>query len=95
MESGSPGSIFSGIVLRLSDLRTDKHFFIGSRRHPGDDTGARATDAIVAANKTGSIIIASSNLSPVGIDYMKRGLIAFETAGKMVVQGKAAVEQAL
>ncbi|WP_240420499.1 hypothetical protein [Paenibacillus periandrae] len=29
---------------------------------------------------TGRIIITSSNLSPVGVDYIKRGLIAFETA---------------
>ncbi|AJY75188.1 TMAO reductase system protein TorT [Paenibacillus beijingensis] len=59
-----------------------------------DDIGAGAADAIAAANKTGGILIASSNLSPVGIDYMKRGLITFETAEKVVVQGKAAAEQA-
>ncbi|MDF2649555.1 MAG: hypothetical protein K0Q73_5360 [Paenibacillus sp.] len=59
-----------------------------------DDIGSGAADAIAAANKTGNILIASSNLSPVGIDYMKRGLITFETAEKVVVQGKAAAEQA-
>ncbi|WP_052702916.1 sugar ABC transporter substrate-binding protein [Paenibacillus beijingensis] len=60
-----------------------------------DDIGAGAADAIEAADKTGSILVASSNLSPVGIDYLKRGLLAFETTQKVVAQGRAAVQQAV
>jgi TMAO reductase system protein TorT len=60
-----------------------------------DDIGAGAADAIAAANKTGSVLVASSNLSPVGVDYLKKGLIAFETTQKVVTQGIATVEQAV
>ncbi|MDF2649553.1 MAG: hypothetical protein K0Q73_5358 [Paenibacillus sp.] len=60
-----------------------------------DDIGAGAADAVEAANKTGKILVASSNLSPVGIDYLKRGLLSFETTQKVVAQGRAALQQAI
>lgn len=59
-----------------------------------DDIGAGAADAIQAANKTGQIVVSSSNLSPIGEQYLKDGLIACQTTQQVVLQGREAVRQA-
>lgn len=60
-----------------------------------DDIGAGAVDAIKAAGKTGSILISSSNLSPISEQYLKEGLLACDSTQQIVLQGRVAVDQAV
>ncbi|MBX6351005.1 MAG: TMAO reductase system protein TorT [Clostridia bacterium] len=60
-----------------------------------DDIGAGAVDAIKAAGKTGSILISSSNLSPISEEYLKEGLLACDSTQQIVLQGRVAVDQAV
>lgn len=60
-----------------------------------DDIGAGAVDAIKAAGKTGSILISSSNLSPISEQFLKDGLLACDSTQQIVLQGRAAVDQAV
>lgn len=60
-----------------------------------DDLGAGAADAIAAANKTGDILISSSNLSAIGYQYLQDGKIDCQSAQQGVLQGRVAVQSAI
>jgi ABC-type sugar transport system substrate-binding protein len=60
-----------------------------------DDMGAGVVDAIKAAQKTGRIMVSSSNLSHVGEEMLRAGDIVCQTTQQMVLQGQAAVEAAV
>lgn len=59
-----------------------------------EDIGAGAADAINAANRTGEIVVSSSNLGPIGEQYLKDGYIACLSTQQVVLQGMEAVRQA-
>jgi TMAO reductase system protein TorT len=60
-----------------------------------DDMGAGAVDALKAANKAGKVIVTSSNLSPIGEQYLREGFIQGETVQQIVLQGRMGVQQAI
>ncbi|MBE3595782.1 MAG: substrate-binding domain-containing protein [Hydrogenibacillus sp.] len=60
-----------------------------------DDLGAGAADALASAGKTGSIQIASSNLSAIGQQYLREGKILCESTQQVVLQGRLAVQAAV
>lgn len=60
-----------------------------------DDLGAGAADAIAAANKTGDILISSSNLSAIGYQYLQDGKIDCMSAQQGVLQGRVALQSAV
>lgn len=60
-----------------------------------DDLGAGAADAIAAANKTGSIMISSSNLSAIGKQYLEEDKIHCQSVQQGVQQGRVAVQLAM
>lgn len=62
---------------------------------PVDDMGAGAVDALKAANKAGKVIVTSSNLSPIGEQYLREGLLQAEAVQEIVLQGRMAVRQAV
>jgi TMAO reductase system protein TorT len=62
---------------------------------PVDDMGAGAVDALKAANKAGKVIVTSSNLSPIGEDYLRQGLLQAEAVQEIVLQARSAVQQAI
>lgn len=62
---------------------------------PVDDMGAGAVDALKAANKAGKVIVTSSNLSPIGEQYLREGVLQAEAVQEIVLQGRMAVRQAV
>lgn len=60
-----------------------------------DDMGAGAVDALKAVNKAGKVIVTSSNLSPIGEQYLREGFIQGETVQQIVLQGRMGVQQAI
>lgn len=60
-----------------------------------DDLGVGAADALAAAGKTGSIKIATANLSQAGKAYLEAGKLSCEAAQQVVLQGRDAVDMAL
>ncbi len=60
-----------------------------------DDLGAGAADAIAAANRTGQILISSSNLSAIGYQYLQDGKIDCQSAQQGVLQGRVALQSAI
>jgi len=57
--------------------------------------GGGAVDALKAANKAGKVIVTSSNLSPIGEQYLREGLLQAEAVQEIVLQGRMAVRQAV
>lgn len=60
-----------------------------------DDMGAGAVDALKAANRAGKVVVTSSNLSPIGEDYLRQGFIQGETVQQIVLQARMGVQQAI
>ncbi|MHB1160014.1 MAG: sugar ABC transporter substrate-binding protein [Chloroflexota bacterium] len=60
-----------------------------------DDLGAGAVDALKAANKAGKVVVTSSNLSPIGEQYLREGFLQGETVQQIVLQGRVGVQQAI
>lgn len=59
-----------------------------------DDMGAGAVDALVQARLEGKVKISSSNLSPIGDNYLRKGFLQCESIQQIVLQGREAVRQA-
>lgn len=60
-----------------------------------DDLGAGAVDALKSANKAGTVKVSSSNLSPIGEEYLRQGFLQCESIQQIVLQGREAVRQAV
>lgn len=60
-----------------------------------DDLGAGAVDALKSANKAGKVKVSSSNLSPIGEEYLRQGLLQCESIQQIVLQGREAIRQAV
>ncbi len=59
-----------------------------------DDMGAGVIDALVQAQLEGKIKVSSSNLSPIGDSYLRKGYLQCESIQQIVLQGREAVRQA-
>lgn len=58
-----------------------------------DDLGAGAADALAAAGKTDAFVV-TSNLSPIGREYLMNGKILCQAVQQIVLQGRECVRQA-
>lgn len=61
---------------------------------PVDDMGAGAVDALINAQKIDKVKVSSSNLSPIGESYLRKGYIPCESVQQIVLQGREGVRQA-
>lgn len=68
---------------------------IGAVYTPVDDMGAGAVDALIKARLESKIKVSSSNLSPIGESYLRKGLIQCESVQQIVLQGREGVRQAV
>jgi TMAO reductase system protein TorT len=60
-----------------------------------DDIGAGVVGAVKAGGKSGDIKVSSSNLSPTAVQMLKDGSFVCVSIQQIVLQGRAAVQQAL
>ena len=68
---------------------------IGGVYTPTDDMGAGAVDALLNANRAGTVKVSSSNLSPIGESYLRKNYIPCESVQQIVFQGREGVRQAM
>jgi TMAO reductase system protein TorT len=60
-----------------------------------DDLGAGAIDALVKVRKAGVVKVSSSNLSPIGENYLRKGFLQCESVQQIVLQGRESVRNAV
>jgi len=60
-----------------------------------DEMGAGAVDALIKVRAEGRIKVSSSNLSPIGERYLRKGFIQCESIQQIVLQGREGGRQAI